>query len=83
MIPLGDDGEAARRALERQTADDPAWGALTAVSEGRFYTLDPALFQYKPLERWDESYRVLWGYLYGNGEGAGAAASDGQSDAGR
>lgn len=84
VIPLGDDGEAARRALERQTADDPAWGALTAVSEGRFYTLDPALFQYKPLERWDESYRVLWGYLYGDGEDAAAAPdSAGQSDADR
>lgn len=77
VIPLGNDVEAARQSLESQTDGDPAWGALTAVREGRFYTLDPALFQYKPLERWDESYRVLWGYLYGGEDGSvGAGEAD-------
>lgn len=98
VIPLGNDAEAARQSLERQTADDPAWSALTAVREGRFHTLDPALFQYKPLERWDESYRVLWEHLYGGKDGGAvdageadaaeagsdtAAVSDGRSDAAR
>ena len=49
------------------------------MREGRFYTLDPALFQYKPLERWDESYRVLWGYLYGGEDGGSVGA--GEADA--
>lgn len=79
VIPLGNDVEAARQSLESQTDGDPAWGALTAVREGRFYTLDPALFQYKPLERWDESYRVLWGYLYGGEDGGSVGA--GEADA--
>lgn len=79
VIPLGNDVEAVRQSLESQTDGDPAWGALTAVREGRFYTLDPALFQYKPLERWDESYRVLWGYLYGGEDGGSVGA--GEADA--
>lgn len=79
VIPLGNDVEAARQSLESQTDGDPAWGALTAVREGRFYTLDPALFQYKPLERWDESYRVLWGYFYGGEDGGSVGA--GEADA--
>ena len=79
VIPLGNDVEAARQSLESQTDGDPAWGALTAVREGRFYTLDPALFQYKPLERWDEGYRVLWGYLYGGEDGGSVGA--GEADA--
>lgn len=72
VIPMGNDAEATRRALEEQTADDPAWSLLTAVREGRFFTLEPSLFQYKPLERWDESYRVLAGYLYGDASGVGS-----------
>ena len=79
VFPVGNDVEAARQSLESQTDGDPAWGALTAVREGRFYTLDPALFQYKPLERWDESYRVLWGYLYGGEDGGSVGA--GEADA--
>lgn len=83
VVPLGNDEKAAREALKQQTEDDPAWSTLTAVREGRFYTLDPQLFQYKPLERWDESYQVLWGYLYGegaDGEGAADGAGDPQGE---
>lgn len=66
-LPMGDDAEAAQRALEDQTQNNPAWAGLTAVAEGRYQALDPALFQYKPLDAWDEAYRVMAKALYGEG----------------
>lgn len=65
VVPMGNDEESAAKALAEQTADDPAWAGLTAVAEGRFFTLDPRLFQYKPLDRWDEAYQALADDLYG------------------
>ena len=65
VLPMGTDAEAAERALAEQTSDDPAWAGLTAVAQGRCFTLDPRLFQYKPLDAWDEAYRVLAEDLYG------------------
>ena len=66
VMAMGNDTEAAERALKEQTEDNPAWAGLTAVSEGRFITLDPELFQYKPLEAWDEMYRTMAKNLYGD-----------------
>lgn len=66
VIPMGDDEEAARKALEDQTADNPAWATLSAVQNGNYVVLDPHLFQYKPNNHWDESYQVLYDVLYAN-----------------
>ena len=66
VMAMGNDPEAAERALKEQTEDNHAWAGLTAVSEGRFITLDPELFQYKPLEAWDEMYRTMAKNLYGD-----------------
>ena len=66
VMAMGNDPEAAERALKEQTEDNPAWAGLTAVSDGRFITLDPELFQYKPLEAWDEMYRTMAKNLYGD-----------------
>ncbi len=65
LIPMGDDEQAEQQALDELTTNDPAWAALTAVQEGRCHLLSADGFMYKPLERWDESYRELYGYLYG------------------
>ena len=65
VVPMGNDDVAAAKALAEQTADDPAWAGLTAVAQGRFFTLDPRAFQYKPLNHWDESYRTLADDLFG------------------
>jgi len=64
-LPMGNDAAAAERALRDQTEANPAWAALTAVNEGRYVLLDPALFLYKPLDAWDEAYRVIAAALYG------------------
>ncbi len=66
VLPMGDDAEAAQRALEDQTSSNPAWAGLTAVQQGRYQALDPALFQYKPLDGWDEAYRAMAKALYGD-----------------
>ena len=63
---MGNDAAAAERALRDQTEANPAWAALTAVNEGRYVLLDPALFLYKPLDAWDEAYRVIAAALYGD-----------------
>ena len=64
VVPMGNDDAAAMKALEDQTAANPAWSTLDAVQNGRYVTLDPHLFQYKPNERWDQSYQVLFDALY-------------------
>ena len=64
VVPMGNDDAAAMKSLEDQTAANPAWSTLDAVQNGRYVTLDPHLFQYKPNERWDESYQVLFDALY-------------------
>ncbi|WP_041239408.1 ABC transporter substrate-binding protein, partial [Gordonibacter pamelaeae] len=64
VVPMGNDDAAAMKALEDQTAANSAWSTLDAVQNGRYVTLDPHLFQYKPNERWDESYQVLFDALY-------------------
>lgn len=68
VLPMGDDSEAALKGLEAATSQNPAWATLSAVQNGRYRVLDPKLFMYKPNEKWDESYRVLFDYLYAGGE---------------
>lgn len=63
---MGNSSEAAQRALIDQTEANPAWASLTAVAQGRYVLLDPQLFQYKPLDRWDEAYRFMARALYGD-----------------
>lgn len=57
-LSMGDE-EAAAAYLEQTLANNPAWASLTAVREGRIYSLPKELFHYKPNERWDESYEYL------------------------
>lgn len=64
VVPMGNDNAAAMKALEDQTSANPAWSTLSAVQNGNYVTLDPHLFQYKPNERWDESYQALFDALY-------------------
>lgn len=65
LLPMGDDTDAAQRALKDQTTGNPAWKQLSAVKEDRVFTLDPELFLYKPNSDWDEAYEELYEALYG------------------
>lgn len=52
----GNDPDAVRTHIDEFIAENPAWGNLTAVKEGRVYYMDKALYTLKPNDRWAEAY---------------------------
>ena len=50
--------------METTLLTNPAWATLTAVKEGRYYVMDPTLYNLKPNERWGEAYEGLADILY-------------------
>lgn len=58
------DPSVAQGVLEKTLLSDPAWDSLTAVREGRFFLMDPALYNLKPNDRWGEAYENLANILY-------------------
>lgn len=54
----------AQEVLEATLLCNPAWTSLTAVREGRYYVMDPDLYNLKPNERWGEAYERLADILY-------------------
>ena len=65
VVPMGNDTAAAMQALQDLTSSNPAWATLDAVQNGRYITLEPRLFLYKPNADWAESYQTLFDILYG------------------
>jgi len=63
-ILQGADASDAQASLETALLSNPAWGALRAVEEGRFLTLDHRLYNLKPNARWGEAYEKLADILY-------------------
>ena len=66
FVQQGDDTAAAEARLAQFLADNPAWGSLTAVQEGRVFHLDKALYNLKPNARWGEAYLGLEAILREN-----------------
>jgi iron complex transport system substrate-binding protein len=60
----GSDASKAQEMLDTTLLSNPAWDSLTAVREGRFYTMDSALYNLKPNARWGEAYEKLADILY-------------------
>ena len=60
VVTMGSDTEAAKRSLENLIKENPAWGTLDAVTEGRLHVMDKTLFNLKPNDRWAESYEILY-----------------------
>lgn len=58
------DPPVAQGVLEKTLLSDPAWDSLTAVQEGRFFLMDPVLYNLKPNDRWGEAYENLANILY-------------------
>ena len=54
----------AQGVMETTLLTNPAWATLTAVKEGRYYVMDPTLYNLKPNERWGEAYEGLADILY-------------------
>lgn len=64
ITTMGESRERAMDALSEALTGNPAWGALTAVREGRVVELDRQLFHYKPNARWAQAYELLEALLY-------------------
>lgn len=54
----------AEEVLESTLLSNPAWSTLTAVKEGRYYVMDPNLYNLIPNDRWGEAYEQLADILY-------------------
>lgn len=66
FVQQGDDTAAAGERLQQFLADNPAWGSLTAVREGRVFHLEKQLYNLKPNARWGEAYLELEAILREN-----------------
>lgn len=64
VVVQGSDPTDAQALLEESLLSNPAWSNLRAVQEGRFYTVDNALYNLKPNARWGEAYEKLADILY-------------------
>ena len=60
VVTMGNDTDASKAALESLMKENPAWGTLGAVKEGRLHIMDKKLFNLKPNVRWADSYRKLY-----------------------
>ena len=59
LVPQGDDTQGTQENLERFIGENPAWQELTAVKEGRVFTLEKRLFSLKPNTLWADAYEQL------------------------
>lgn len=60
VVTMGSNPDAAKASLENLIKENPAWGSLKAVREGRVHLMDTTLFHTKPNARWAQAYRVLY-----------------------
>lgn len=66
IVTMGNNTEAAKASLDNMMKEDPAWGTLAAVREGRLHLMDKTLFNLKPNGRWAEAYGILYEILTEN-----------------
>lgn len=59
FVQLGDNTEGTQANIQRFFDENPAWYTLTAVQEGRVYTLDKRMFNLKPNALWADAYEYL------------------------
>ncbi len=59
VVTMGENTEKATANLYRLLSEDPAWGTLSAVTEGRLHIMDKKLFNLKPNANWAVSYEIL------------------------
>lgn len=59
VVTMGDDTEKAIDNLNQMMNENPAWGTLDAVAEGRLHLMERKLFNIKPNADWAKSYEKL------------------------
>lgn len=60
VVTMGSNTEKAQASLETMMKENPAWGTLTAVAEGRLHMMDKTLFNLKPNARYAQAYGILY-----------------------
>ena len=63
VVTMGGNTEAAEKSVESMMEENPAWGNLEAVREGRLHVMEKSLFNLKPNARFPEAYRELYDIL--------------------
>ena len=66
VVTMGNDTEKAIQNLRQMMEENPAWGTLSAITEGRMHVMDRKLFNIKPNAEWAVSYEKLSEILLGN-----------------
>lgn len=64
VVLQGSDLATVESNLEQTLLSNPAWDELTAVQEGRYYTMDQRLYNVKPNALWGDAYEKLADILY-------------------
>lgn len=64
IVQSGDDIEGTKQNIDVMLQENPLWGELDAVKNGRVYILDKHLYNLKPNARWAQAYEELEGILY-------------------
>lgn len=64
VVTMGSNKEAANASLKKSLSSNPAWNNLKAVQNNNVYILPKELFEYKPNNRWGESYEYLLKIIY-------------------
>ena len=59
VVTMGNDTQKAMDNFYQMMEENPAWGTLAAVTEGRVHIMDRKLFNIKPNADWAESYEIL------------------------
>ena len=59
VVTMGNDTKKAMDNFYQMMEENPAWGTLEAVAEGRVHIMDRKLFNVKPNADWAESYEKL------------------------
>lgn len=59
VVTMGNDPQKALDNLNQMMQENPAWGTLEAVTEGRLHLMDRKLFNMKPNADWAVSYEKL------------------------
>lgn len=66
VVTMGNDPQKALENLDKLMEENPAWGGLQAVKEGRLHTMDRKLFHIKPNADWAKAYEELSKILLAN-----------------
>ena len=59
VVTMGSNPQKAAENLDQMFRENPAWGTLEAVKNGRVHLMERTLFNIKPNARWAESYETL------------------------